>query len=476
MKYYNFGEWGFACLFTLDGSVFQKSFTCAFPCTVLAVCLNILINNIEGLSIITDLDGTATSIISGYTTILGFLIVFRSQQAYSRWWEAGMLLQQLRGQWFVAYSSAMAFCTDDEELKNQVKTFKGELVRLMSLLFSLSLQRVTTMSESEFDVFDLSGLDHEALLHLRGSRNKVEIVLQWVQRLIVINSKNGVLDAAPPILSRVFQELSRGFVILLDAEKITEFPFPFPYCQLLSVLIIFQGIITPIFCASSVKSPVWAGIATFSLMFAYFGVNYIAAEIEMPCGDDRNDLPLKEMQHEMNDGLQALFHNKVQATPVFHQTAEEAVCTERLMSRSSRLDTVLSDEFFDVDDITPVRSLSSSLVPAGQKQQKVTKKGVPRLCHHRSGSIEGIDRAPERRRPQSTKSSWSGMSSKSNVSELPPISELEINETGEQSCKEKWPDPNGDGKSSRALRVTAEDDTSCGYELPEEDPVQFPFR
>eukprot|EP00928_Gymnodinium_smaydae_P005818 TRINITY_DN11999_c1_g2_i2.p1 TRINITY_DN11999_c1_g2~~TRINITY_DN11999_c1_g2_i2.p1 ORF type:complete len:389 (+),score=59.53 TRINITY_DN11999_c1_g2_i2:267-1433(+) len=388
-----------------------------------------------------------------------------------------MLLQQLRGQWFVAYSSAMAFCTDDKDMKNDVKNFKGELVRLMSLLFSLSLQRVTTMSDLDFHVFDLSCLEHEALVHLRGSHNKVEIVLQWIQRLIVINSKNGVLDVAPPILSRVFQELSRGFVILLDAEKITEFPFPFPYCQLLSVLIIFQGIITPIFCAASVKSPVWAGIATFSLMFAYFGVNYIAAEIEMPCGDDRNDLPLKEMQNDMNDGLKALFHCKVDASPVFHQTAEEAACSERLTSLVSRLDNVLTDELFGIEHIMQVQSLSSSIGSAGHKQQKVTKKGVPRLCQNRSvsfASLDGADRAQERRRHVSTKSSWSRRSTRSNFCEIPCIGALETNKTGEQSCTGERPDPSGDGESSR--RKTANFSTCCSYELPDEDPIQVIVR
>eukprot|EP00928_Gymnodinium_smaydae_P005813 TRINITY_DN11999_c0_g2_i1.p1 TRINITY_DN11999_c0_g2~~TRINITY_DN11999_c0_g2_i1.p1 ORF type:complete len:485 (+),score=42.19 TRINITY_DN11999_c0_g2_i1:100-1554(+) len=401
MKYYDYGTWGLGFIWTLDGSVFQKSFACAFPCAMLAVGLHTWFGFTSVPSLMADLDSTTTSIMAGYTAVLGFLIVFRSQQAYSRWWEAGTLLQQLRGQWFIAYSSVIAFCSDDERTKNQVKIFHGEFVRLMSLLFALSLQRVTTMAELEFDVIDLSSLEHEALEHLRQSGNKVEIVFQWIQRLVVKNTRNGVLDVAPPILSRVFQELSLGFVVLQDVEKITEFPFPFPCCQLLSVLIIFQGIITPLVCAASVKSPVWAGVATFTLMFAYCGVNYIAAEIEMPCGDDRNDLPLKEMQSDLNASLESLLHPTVLAPPVFHQTAEEAVCSLRL-SQTRSLDCVLFEEVFNIhNDVVRMRSSISS--GAKSAQAKVTKKGVPRLCNaaiRRKSSLESIDMTAERR------SSW----------------------------------------------------------------------
>lgn len=38
----------------------------------------------------------------------------------------------------------------------------------------------------------------------------MNVLLQWVQRLIVENSRNGVLDIPAPILSRVFQDYDSG--------------------------------------------------------------------------------------------------------------------------------------------------------------------------------------------------------------------------------------------------------------------------
>ena len=41
---------------------------------------------------------------------------------------------------------------------------------------------------------------------------RVEIVLQWIQQLVVDRHLQVVLDVPPPVLPRVFQELSRGIV------------------------------------------------------------------------------------------------------------------------------------------------------------------------------------------------------------------------------------------------------------------------
>jgi len=44
-------------------------------------------------------------------------------------------------------------------------------------------------------------------------------------------------------------------------------------------------------------------------VFCSFGMNYIAGELEMPFGDDSNDLPLTRFQEEMNSSLLMLIHD-----------------------------------------------------------------------------------------------------------------------------------------------------------------------
>merc|ERR1719414_1468048 len=84
-----------------------------------------------------------TSVITIFGSILGFLLVFRTGQAYTRFWEGASLIVQIRGEWYQAVSSLFAFCSRDPDMEHQVRNFQDLIVRLMSLLYAASLQRVT---------------------------------------------------------------------------------------------------------------------------------------------------------------------------------------------------------------------------------------------------------------------------------------------------------------------------------------------
>merc|ERR1719210_2655398 len=119
----------------------------------MAVCLHFLFHmDSEGgrTAAASGAGDVAADVLGGFTFILGFLVVFRSQQAYSRWWEGGTLMQQLRGEWFNATSCLMAFCNTSPEKRKDVRQFQHHLVRLISLLYASALTRVCTMSDKRF--------------------------------------------------------------------------------------------------------------------------------------------------------------------------------------------------------------------------------------------------------------------------------------------------------------------------------------
>jgi len=119
---------------------------------------------------------------------------------------------------------------------------------------------------------------------------------------------DGVLKVPPPIASRVYQTISRGFVNLLNAKKITDTRFPFPYAQLISFLLFLHTVLTPMIISSLVKSKVLCCIFVFIPIFGMVSLNFIAAELENPFGTDDNDLPLVHFQEEMNSCLMMLLH------------------------------------------------------------------------------------------------------------------------------------------------------------------------
>jgi len=110
----------------------------------------------------------AASVFGGFNFILGFLVVFRSQQAYSRWWEGGTLLQQLRGEWFNSFSCLIAFCNAAEDKREQVAHFQNQMVRLFSLLYGSALVQVSQMSNNSFELINLDGLHGQSLRFFEG--------------------------------------------------------------------------------------------------------------------------------------------------------------------------------------------------------------------------------------------------------------------------------------------------------------------
>merc|ERR1719453_1685226 len=117
------------------------------------------------------------------------------------------------------------------------------IARLFSLLYASALEQVTTMDYAVFEVLDLNGFDLETLYSLKSpecgglANDRCEVVLQWIQKLIVQSDEAEIIKVAPPILSRVYNELAHGIVNLANARKITEFPIPFPFAQMVTFML-----------------------------------------------------------------------------------------------------------------------------------------------------------------------------------------------------------------------------------------------
>jgi putative membrane protein len=382
---YNPGRWSISFAFSCKGSVFPRAFCIAIPNALLTLVAHYWVNGGEEvwLGQNTQVGGgkAFADVLGGFTFILGFLIVFRCNQAYSRWWEGGTLLQQLRGEWFNAFSSLMAFCSTQKEKSADVLHFQHVLVRLMSLLYGSALAQVATTEEKRFDVIDLSGFDREALHHLQSSHDSCEVVLQWVQRLIVEANTASIIVVAPPILSRVYNQLGNGIVNLNNARKIKDFMIPFPLAQMITCMLIFHWFSTGFVCATSIAMPFGAAFLSFMVVISFWSVNYIAIELEMPFGDDANDLPLADMQMDMNMSLTAMCHKLTGTVPKFHLNPEAATSGDgtNIISKENFVEVDFDNEEF----LFPVesRSRSASICRSATKTATFTFKKERRPKH-----------------------------------------------------------------------------------------------
>merc|ERR1719382_376822 len=84
--------------------------------------------------------------------------------------------------------------------------------------------------------------------------------------------------------------------------------FPFPYVQLLVLLLLSYTLLAPFAVSAIVNHIVWAPCLVFFPVFGCHALNFISMELEDPFGDDPNDLPLAHFQTEMNSCLLMLLH------------------------------------------------------------------------------------------------------------------------------------------------------------------------
>eukprot|EP00747_Dinoflagellata_sp_TGD_P153778 gnl/TRDRNA2_/TRDRNA2_177435_c0_seq1.p1 gnl/TRDRNA2_/TRDRNA2_177435_c0~~gnl/TRDRNA2_/TRDRNA2_177435_c0_seq1.p1 ORF type:complete len:238 (-),score=46.68 gnl/TRDRNA2_/TRDRNA2_177435_c0_seq1:37-750(-) len=227
---------GILTIFQLKGSVFPFAFLVAFPCAVLAAVLKWL----QGKGLI-DFFLADVSILSepeayaGFSFLVGFLVVFRTNQAYNRFWEGVQSTVKMQAEWFDAISSLIAFCKCAKVEEEKILKFQHTLVRLYSLLDAAAVaeieEKIIETEEDGPELIDVMGIDRPSLVAFCETDQKVEMAFQWCQMLVVEAIGTGVLIIPAPILSRAFQEFATGMVNFHEAIKIATVPLPFPYAQ-----------------------------------------------------------------------------------------------------------------------------------------------------------------------------------------------------------------------------------------------------
>lgn len=366
-------------LFKLSGSVFPKAILVATPCALFTAGLRYLLNegNAAGWfrlesTMLPGSNGNGEAW-SGFSFLVGFLIVFRTSQSYNRFWEGCTSTQEMRAQWLASCSSLVAFCRHSKRDPTLVHAFQNTLVRLFSMLHAAALGEIEDTSSKDiesieafkFELIDVEGIDEDSLISVMESRAKAELIFQWIQQLIVENIKVGVLSIPAPILSRSFQEMANGMVAFHDAMKISYVPFPFPYAQTCDCLLILHFMITPFVLSQWMNEPVWAGVFSFVQVFILWALNFIAVELQNPFGMDANDIDGRAMQMEMNEHLLLLLRPITLKLPEL-TTLMQDLHSPHIMSMSS-LRATRSSSFSDIWSRVSSGSASRAAAAVGRR-------------------------------------------------------------------------------------------------------------
>eukprot|EP00927_Polykrikos_kofoidii_P052667 TRINITY_DN4657_c0_g1_i5.p1 TRINITY_DN4657_c0_g1~~TRINITY_DN4657_c0_g1_i5.p1 ORF type:complete len:658 (-),score=76.91 TRINITY_DN4657_c0_g1_i5:299-2272(-) len=332
MILYDAGDYHLGFIWSLQGSTLPKAATFGLPSAGMALIWRWLLNTYpKQMTPYVNMNVSVSWSI--FTVVLGMLLAFRTNKAYARFWEGTTLVQQMRAEWFEACSNLMAFSKmailkdpTNPLVKQKSLSFGFTLVRLVSLMHGAALRQVTGGDGEEFDVLDVGGLDDESLDYMNGDCaihdvNRVEVLLHWVQVLITDSIHEGILVTPPPILTRSYQTLSRGMVNLHNVRKLADVPFPFPLSQMLIVLLLIQSVVTPIFVSQLIEGYFGVMVLAFLPTFGMWSITFVSGELEQPFGQDPNDLPLCELQYEMNNSLLMLLDDRAARPPTLKQDA-----------------------------------------------------------------------------------------------------------------------------------------------------------
>ena len=88
-----------------------------------------------------------------------------------------------------------------------------------------------------------------------------------------------------------------------QVKKIRDTPFPLPFAQVCSLLLLFWCLTLPVIVAIYVNHTFFGSAISFLGVLSLFSINGISSELECPFDDTPNDLPLEYYCDEFTDSI-----------------------------------------------------------------------------------------------------------------------------------------------------------------------------
>ena len=135
--------------------------------------------------------------------------------------------------------------------------------------------------------------------------DKCHSQIQRIIRMITTRQAAGGIKAPPPIVSRVFQEMSNGILAYNNACKMKEVPVPFALVHFNALLLIFFNITSPLVVSCFTGNIAMSIITSVLVTSGFSSLWLVANELEDPFGHDPNDIPMTLYHEDFKAALRA---------------------------------------------------------------------------------------------------------------------------------------------------------------------------
>ncbi len=224
--------------------------------------------------------------------VISFLLVFRTNTAYERWWEGRKLWGSLVNNSRNLAMKMAAYLPEN----NRHRAFFRKIIPL----YAKALKNHLRSDETRIELFD--DLPAAVQQKIDLSKHVPNQVAAAMYRHVQEMQKEGLLD--PYQFLAINAELQSFTDICGACERIKNTPIPYSYSVFIKKFILIYVITLPmgfVFALGYLVIPIVGFI-----FFVLASLELIAEEIEEPFGADENDLPLGRMAHGIEAHIKEL--------------------------------------------------------------------------------------------------------------------------------------------------------------------------
>ena len=232
---------------------------------------------------------------------LGIFLGFRNNASYDRWWEGRKLWGALVNTSRSAARQVLTLLgpqpgTETAPAPEALRALQVELVhRVIAFVHALRLAL-----RDDPDMTDLKPfLPAEEIAALENERNRPYAINQGTAAKLQKAWRSGLLHAMHlPVLEGSLTSLTD---IQGACERIKSTPIPFSYTTLIHRITAVYCYALPFGVVDSVN--IYTPFVCIIVAYAFFGLDVVGEEIEMPFGRDYNDLPLRAISRMIEVNL-----------------------------------------------------------------------------------------------------------------------------------------------------------------------------
>jgi ion channel-forming bestrophin family protein len=238
-------------------------------------------------------------------TALAFLIGFRNNSAYGRWWEGQRIWSKLKYD-----SRSFALLVDGLIAGGEATAAARQALVYRQIAFAWWLNRYLRRVEPGAEIEGMLSAEERAAAMRR--QTPPFALLETQSRMLRTLAEAGKLDAYGHVR---FHELIHGFnEALSGCERLKKTPFPMQYTWFVNYTLMVFLLVLPLSLVGHLGN--WAIPFALIIGYAYVMLEYVGRHIENPFEDAVNDVPMDYIARTIEIDLRGFLGERELPDPI----------------------------------------------------------------------------------------------------------------------------------------------------------------